>query len=69
MQAVNKAFTLLEIVETIITAAIPASLGWILVSKGGKSPLLKWLGYWSIALGILYLLIGLLSIPVSIDLL
>ncbi len=63
------AITILEILETIIIAAIPASLGWVLVSKAGGSPLIKWLGYWSIGLGVLYLLLGLFSIPVSIDLL
>ena len=61
--------TIMDILETIITAAIPASLGWILIAKGGGIPVLRWLGYWCIGSGILYLALGLFSIPVSIDLL
>ena len=61
------AFTIVGIAETVITAAIPASLGMVLVSKG-EHPLLRWLGYWSIGLGALYLLAGLFSVPVSTNL-
>ena len=59
------AITIMEIVRAVITATIPVSLGWVLIAKG-ESPLLRWLGYWAISLGVLHLLLRVLNVPVYI---